>query len=271
GASRVALAALELAPGGAAAPAGRRVLAQAGFDARLLLRNGEQLLVSLVLPVLALLLLVRAPLEALGLPEDLAALPPVDVVAPGVLAMAVIGTAFAGQAIQLGFDRRYGVLRLMATTPLGRGGFLAGRLGAVLVVEVAQVLVLGGVAVALGWRPWAAGAAAVVLLVLALLLGTAAFGGLALVLAGTLRAEAVLALANLVFVLLVAGGGVLLPVAGLPGAVGAVAAALPSGALGELTRAAALTGALPLGPVAVLAAWAAVAAALVVRTFRWSS
>ncbi len=271
GAARTALADLDLAPGGAAAPVGRRVLAHAAFDARLLLRNGEQLLVSLVLPVLALLLLVRAPLEALGLPADLAARPPVDVVAPGVLAMAVIGTSFAGQAIQLGFDRRYGVLRLMATTPLGRGGFLAGRLGAVLVVEVLQVLVLGAVAVALGWRPWAAGAAGPVLLVVALLLGTAAFGGLALLLAGTLRAEAVLALANLVFVLLVAGGGVLLPVAALPGALGTVAAALPAGALGELTRAAALTGEVPLGPVAVLAAWAAAAAALVVRTFRWSS
>ncbi len=265
------LGGLDLSPGGGAAPVGRRVLAQAGFDARLLLGNGEQLLVSLVLPVLALLLLVRAPLVALGLPRELAALPPVDVVAPGVLAMAVVATAFTGQAIQLGFDRRYGVLRLIATTPLGRGGFLAGRVLAVLAVEVLQVLVLGGVAAALGWRPWAGGPAAAAALAVALLLGTAAFVALALLLAGTLRAEAVLGLANLVFVLLLAGGGVLLPVRALPGAVGAVAGLLPSGALGELVRAATLTGALPLGPVLVLVVWAVVASLLVVRTFRWSS
>lgn len=265
------LAGLDLAPGGGAAPAVRRVLAQAVFDARLLLRNGEQLLVSLVLPVLALVLLVRAPLAALGLPADLAALPPVDVVAPGVLAMAVVATAFTGQAIALGFDRRYGVLRLVATTPLGRGGFLAGRVGAVLVVEVVQVAVLTAVAVALGWRPWAAGWAAPLLLGAGLLLGTAAFVALALLLAGTLRAEAVLALANLVFVLLVAGGGVLLPVRALPAALGTVVSGLPSGALGELARASALTGSLPAGPVLVLLAWAAGASLLVVRTFRWSS
>ena len=269
--SAPALTGLDLTPGGGAAPGGRRVLAQAAFDARLLLGNGEQLLVSLVLPVLALLLLVRAPLAALGLPEELGALPPVDVVAPGVLAMAVVATAFTGQAIQLGFDRRYGVLRLIATTPLGRGGFLAGRVLAVLAVEVLQVLVLGAVAAALGWRPWAAGSGALVLLAVALLLGTAAFVALALLLAGTLRAEAVLGLANLVFVLLLAGGGVLLPVSALPRGLGAVAGALPSGALGELTRSAALSGALPAGPVLVLLAWAAVASLLVVRTFRWSS
>jgi ABC-2 type transport system permease protein len=262
--------ALDLVPAGAAAPAWRRVAAQARFDVGVLVRNGEQLLVSLVLPVLALVLLAAAPLEALGLPRDLAALPPVDVVAPGVLAMAVLSTAFTGQAIQLGFDRRYGVLRLLATTPLGRGGFLAGRLLAVLALEAAQVLVLGGVAVALGWRPWQAGAGALALLGLVLLLGTAAFVALALLLAGTLRAEAVLALANLVFVLLLAGGGVLLPARGLPGPLAAVAPLLPSGALGEAARAAALTGSLPLAPVLVMVAWTALAGALVVRTFRWS-
>jgi ABC-2 type transport system permease protein len=263
-------ASLRLAPGGGAAPVLRRVLAQAGFDARVLLRNGEQLLVSLVLPALALLALVRLPLGDLGVPADLADLPRVDVVTPGVLALAVVSTAFTGQAIQLGFDRRYGVLRLLSTTPLGRGGLLAGRLLAVLAVEALQVLVLGGLAVALGWRPLAAGAAGLLALAVALLLGTAAFVALALLLAGTLRAEAVLALANLVYLLLVAGGGLVLPREGLPGPLSAAVAVLPSGALGDAARTALLDGTVALVPLLVLLGWTAAAVALVVRLFRWS-
>ena len=261
---------LRLAPGGGAAPAWRRVVGQARFDTAVLLRNGEQLLVSLVLPVLALLALVRLPLESLGLPAALADLPPVDVVTPGVLGLAVVSTAFTGQAIQLGFDRRYGVLRLLATTPLGRGGLLAGRVLAVAVVEVLQVVVLGAIALALGWRPLAQGAAAPVWLALALLAGTAAFGALAVLIAGLLRAEAVLGLANLLYVLLLAGGGLLLPREGLPGALSGAAAVLPSAALGDAARAAVLDGALALGPLAVLVAWAAGAGLLAARTFRWS-
>ena len=261
---------LRLSPGGGAAPAWRRAVAQARFDTSVLLRNGEQLLVSLVLPALALLALVRLPLDDLGLPAALADLPAVDVVTPGVLGLAVVSTAFTGQAIQLGFDRRYGVLRLLATTPLGRGGLLAGRVLAVAVVEVLQVVVLSAIALALGWRPLAQGALAPVGLALALLAGTAAFGALAVLLAGLLRAEAVLGLANLLYVLLLAGGGLLLPREGLPGPVAAVAAVLPSAALGDAARAAALDGALALGPLAVLVAWALGAGALAARTFRWS-
>ena len=270
GGALAALDDLDLSPAGSGAPASRRLLRATVFDARLLLGNGEQLLVSLGLPVLALLALVHAPLAALGLPARLAALPPVDVVAPGVLAMAVLGTSFTGQAIQLGFDRRYGVLRLLATTPLGRSGFLAGRLGSVLLVEALQVLVLGAVAVVMGWRPWSAGAWAVPALLLALLLGSAAMVCLALLLAATLRAEAVLALANVVYVLLL-GAGVLLPAAALPPALGAAVSLLPSGAMGEAARAASIDGALALVPLAVMAAWAALAGVAAARWGRWSS
>jgi ABC-2 type transport system permease protein len=262
--------ALRLAPGGGSAPGWRRVASQARFDTAVLLRNGEQLLVSIVIPALALLGLVRLPLGDLGVPAALTQLPRIDVVAPGVLALAVVSTAFTGQAIQLGFDRRYGVLRLMATTPLGRGGLLAGRLLAVAAVEVLQVLVLGGVAVVLGWHPLAQGAVGPLGLLLALAVGTAAFGALALLLAGALRAEAVLALANLVYLMLLGGGGLLLPRQGLPGPLSAVVAVLPSAALGDAARAAALDGRVAFVPLLVLLAWAAGAAALVTRTFRWS-
>jgi ABC-2 type transport system permease protein len=245
--------------GPAPAPPARRVLAQARFDATVLLRNGEQLLVTLVLPALALVGLSLTSVLDLGDGRR------VDGAAPGVLALAVMSTAFTGQAISTGFDRRYGVLRLLGTTPLGRGGLLAGRVLAVGVVEVVQVVVLGGLALALGWRPHLGGVPAALL---ALVLGTVAFTALGLLLAGTLRAEAVLAVANLVWVLLLAGGGVLVATSRL-GAWGQGAALLPSGALGDALRAALTTGSVDLRALLVLMVWGAAAAALAARFFRW--
>jgi ABC-2 type transport system permease protein len=245
------------------------VLSQGLFDASVLLRNGEQLVVSLLFPVVVLVGLLHLPLGDLGVPAALADLPRVDVVTPGVLGLAVVSTAFTGQAIQLGFDRRYGVLRLMATTPLGRGGLLAGRLVAVAVVEVLQVVVLSVLALALGWHPLAHGGVGPLVALLALVLGTVAFGALALLLAGTLRAEAVLAIANVLYLVL-AAAGLVLPRQGLPGPLSAVVAVLPSSALGDLARGGLLDGALAARPLLVLLVWAAGVAALVTRTFRWS-
>jgi ABC-2 type transport system permease protein len=246
-------------PDPAAAPPLRRVLAQARFDATVMLRNGEQLLLTLVLPALLLVALALTSVPDLGPGRR------IDVVAPGVLALAVMSTAFTGQAIGTGFDRRYGVLRLLGTTPLGRGGLLAGRVLAVLAVEVLQVVVLSGIALALGWQPHVAG---VPVAVVALLLGTAAFVALGLLLAGTLRSEAVLAAANLAWVLLLAGGGVVVPTAQM-GGFGAVARLLPSGALGDALRAALGSGSVDAGALAVLVVWTAAAAGAAVRWFRW--
>jgi ABC-2 type transport system permease protein len=249
--------------GAGAAPAWRRVLAQTGFETRAILRNGEQLLITLILPVLLLVALVRTTVVGL----ETAGATRVDVVAPGVLALAVMSTAFTSQAIATSFDRRNGVLRLLATTPLGRGGLLAGKVLGVLAVEVVQVVVLGVVALALGWAPDVSGVAAALL---AVLLGTAAFTSLALLLAGTLRAEAVLAIANLVLVVLAVAGGIVLPASELPGPFAAVASALPSGALGEALRAALQDGVVARGALAVLAAWTLALGALAARLFRWS-
>ena len=247
------------APSGGAAPWPRRVLAHAAFEARAVLRNGEQLLLTVVLPVLALLAVARTDVVDVGTEDRIA------VAAPGALALAVLSTAFTSQAIATGFDRRWGVLRLLATTPLGPDGLLAGKALAVLAVEALQLALLGGVAAALGWHPTGFAAAAVVLI-----LGTSAFVALALVVAGTLRTEAVLAVANLVWVLLAAGGGVLLPLDTLPDGVATVVAWLPSGALGEGLRTAFAGGGLAVGPTLVLLAWAAGGSALAARFFRWS-
>jgi len=250
-----------------AAPAARRVLARAGFEAATLLRNGEQLLLIAILPVLILVALSRGGLVAI----DTGGASRIDVVAPGVLALAVMSTAFTSQAISTAFDRRGGVLRLMATTPLGRGGLLAGKVLAVLAVEALQVLLIGGVALALGWAPDPAG---IPLAVLGIGLGTLAFTALALLMAGTMRAEAVLATANLVWVLLLVAGGVVIPPDQMPEPLASLAALLPSGALAEVLRAA-LGGAAAsagevAGALAVLAGWAVGLSLAARRSFRWA-
>jgi ABC-2 type transport system permease protein len=249
-----------------AAPAVRRVLNQARFEALGVLRNGEQLLLIAILPALILIAMTRSSVISI----DTGGLERIDVVTPGVLALAVMSTAFTSQAISTAFDRRAGVLRLLATTPLGRGGLLMGKVLAVLALEAVQVAALGGLALLLGWSPDWTGLGACVL---AVTLGTAAFTSLALLLAGTMRPEAVLATANLVWVLLLVAGGVVVPPAQLPAGLGALAALLPSGALAEALRVS-LGGAdagSGLGfALLVLLGWALALGLLARRLFRWA-
>lgn len=243
-----------------------RVLAQARFEAAGLLRHGEQLLISVFLPLMALVGLTLVPYPDLSV-GAFEGVDRIDVVAPGVIALAVLSTAFTGQAILMGFERRWGVLRLLGTTPLGRSGLLTAKALSVLVVLAIQLVVLGGTALALGWRPSLIG---LLPALLAVLLGTAAFAALAACLGGSLRAEAVLALANLVWVLLAAGGGVLIPAGALPGTLATLVSLLPSAALGDLLRSALVHGALAWGPLLVLLVWAVVASLLARRLLRWS-
>ena len=193
--------------------------------------------------------------------------PVVDVVAPGVLALAVMSTAFTSLAIATAFERRYGVLKRLGASPLPRSGLLAGKVGALLLVEALQLLVLGVVGQLLGWDP-VLSASSVVGFVLAVLLGTSAFAALGLLMAGALRAEATLAAANLVYLLLLAGGAVVLPVSAY-GGFGDVAQWLPSGALGEAMRSAFLDGSIAWRDLAVLLGWALVGTAATTRTFSW--
>lgn len=241
-----------------------RVLAQARFEAVGLLRHGEQLLVSMVLPIIALvaLALIAYPELAVG---RWAGAERIDVLAPGVLALAVMSTAFTGQAILLGFERRWGVLRLLGTSPLGRSGLLMAKGLAVLVVLAVQLVVIGVVALGLGWRPDPSG---LVPALLAVILGAAAFAALAACLGGFLRAEAVLALANLIWVLLAVAGGLLVPAQSLPG--GAAIGLLPSAALADALRSALVLGTWDWRALLVLLLWAAAAGAAARRLLRWS-
>ena len=243
------------------APTAARVRAQATFDTLTFLRNGEQTLVSIVLPALALVGGVLAPWPDLG-PGRRA-----DVVVPGVLALAVLSSAFTGQAIQTGFDRRYGVLRLLGASPLGKGGLVLARVLAVMAVQVIQFVVLSAVGLAMGWRPDVVG---VLPFVVFWLLGTATFVGFALLFAGTLRAEATLALSNLVWVLMLGLGGVLIPGSSLPEPWSRVVSYLPSAALGDGFRSAFEHHGLPLQALVVLLVWGAILCTAPARFFRWS-
>jgi ABC-2 type transport system permease protein len=245
------------------APFPRQVLAQVRMETRLLLRNGEQLLLALVIPVLVLVAGVTG-IDRLDLSLSH---PPIDELTPGVLALAVMSTSFTSLAIATGFERRYGVLKRLGASPLPRQGLLLGKVGSLLAVEVLQGVVIGGVALALGWSPaltprGVAGALAMAVL------GTAAFAALGLFVAGVLRAEATLAAANLVYLLLAAGGAVVLPASSY-GRFSSVVGWLPSGALGSGFRESLLAGTFPLRQSLVLLVWAAAGTVLTVRTFRW--
>jgi ABC-2 type transport system permease protein len=243
-----------------AAPLPRMIAAQAVLETRMLLRNGEQLLLTVIIPALLLALFSSVDIVDTGEGEA------VDFLAPGVLALAVMSTAFTGQAIATGFERRYGVLKRLAVSPLPRWGLMTAKSLSVLVVEVLQVALLTVIALALGWSPH--GNPLTVLLLLAL--GTAAFSGLGLLMAGTLKAEATLAAANLVFLLLLMGGGVVVPLDRFPEAARTVLELLPIAALSEGLRDVLRDGAgLPWRDLGVLAVWAVVGLGAAGRFFRW--
>ncbi|MDT0330395.1 ABC transporter permease [Nocardiopsis lambiniae] len=251
------------APAPGAAPMWRMVGAQAGMELRVMLRHGEQFLLTMVIPVL---LLVGFSLTSV---LDVGEGSRVDALTPGVLALAIMSTSFTGLAIGTGFERRYGVLKRLGATPLSRFGLLAAKTLAVLGVQTIQIAVLCAVALGLGWNPTLSlgGVAAAIALVL---LATAAFSSLALLMAGTLRAEATLAAANLVYILLLGLGGVLFPITAFPSALATVASALPITALSSGLRALLTDGSPPsLGAFAVLTVWALVCGVLAARLFRW--
>ncbi|MGW3864621.1 ABC transporter permease [Streptomyces sp. NPDC005047] len=248
------------APKPGAAPLGRMIAAQAALETRMLLRNGEQLLLTVIIPTLLLVLFSTVDIVDTGTEEA------VDFLAPGVLALAVMSTAFTGQAIATGFERRYGVLKRLAASPLPRWALMAAKTVSVLVTEVLQIVLLTVIAFALGWSPHGNPVAVLLLLVA----GTAAFSGLGLLMAGTLKAEATLAAANLVFLLLLVGGGVIVPLDRFPDAAQDVLGLLPISALSNGLRDVLQHGAgMPWGNLAVLAVWAVAGLAAAGKFFRW--
>jgi ABC-2 type transport system permease protein len=252
------------APAPGAAPLPLMVGAQAGLELRTLLRNGEQLVLVLIIPVLLIAAFSQENLVSYG-----RGVSRIDFLAPGILALAVMSTAFTSQAIATGFERRYGVLKRLGATPLSRSGLIAAKTLTVLVVEVLQSVLIVVVALALGWHPHG-GAGAVGWSAVLMVVGTAAFSGLALLLAGTLRAEATLAGANLLYLVMLGIGGVVFPLTKFPAGARHVLLLLPAGALSDGLRSVVQGGSgVPGRDLLVLAVWAVAAIAVTTRTFRW--
>ena len=239
-----------------------RALRQAGWETKLLLRNGEQLLLTFVIPVILLLGLGLTSLMPDAYGDDRLA----QAVAT-VLAVSVISAAFTSLAIATGFERRSGALRYLGTTPLSRAELLVGKGLATLLVTLLSATAVCLTAVIIGWRP----GSTTLWTPLLVLLGTAAFAACGMALAGLFRAEAVLAIANGLFILLILFGGVIIPASSLPGPLSTVAPYLPSGALADAFSRAVVEGQSPtVSSLVVLLAWLLAGTALSVRTFRWS-
>jgi ABC-2 type transport system permease protein len=226
------------------------------------LQRGESVLLALGIPVL--LLVFFSLVDVLPLPAGTR--DPVDFVAPGILALAVMSTAMVSLAIATGFERQYLVLKRLAATPLGRPALLAAKTTAIVVVEVVQVVVLVPVALVLGWH---VGGASVLGALAAIVLATVAFAGVGLLLAGSLPAMTTLAAANGLYLVLLLAGGMVVPLSKLPGGLRAVARALPAAALSDALHAAFAGAAVPGRSWVVLAVWAVLAPVAAAFTFRW--
>ncbi|MDI9974551.1 ABC transporter permease [Rhodococcus sp. NM-2] len=242
-------------------PSGAAVMlrAQTALELKLLLRNGEQLLLTMFIPITLLIGLCLLPIGDLGTSR-------VDKVVPAVMMVAVMSTAFTGQAIAVGFDRRYGALKRLGATPLPTWGIIAGKSAAVVIVVALQSVLLGSIGLALGWRPSAWG---LVLGAVIIALGTVTFAAMGLLLGGTLRADIVLALANILWFVMVGVGSVVFATGELPWLLHTGARLIPSGALAHALDAA-LSGSVDLLSVVVLVVWGAAAGALAARTFRFT-
>lgn len=246
----------------AAAPAWRATLAMAAMELRLSLRRGETLVATVVLPVVVLVFFS----SVLVIPSGAGR--PVDFLLPGSIAFAIIATSLVSLGITTAYDRHYGVLKRLGGSPLSRPELLTAKILGVLVVEAAQVGLLVAVAAfALGWQ--APAGASLGLVVAAVLLGTLAFAGLGLLLAGILRAETMLAVANVLFVASLVLGGIVVPVDHLPAPLAALAGALPAAALSDAMRIALGDAGDATASVVLLVAWGVPAVVLATRTFRW--
>ena len=237
----------------------RALVAQSRAEAMLQMRRGENMIVTLVIPLGILVFFAKVD----TLSTDYAH--PVDFLVPGVLALSVMAAAMVSLGIATGFERRYGVLKRLGSTPLSRAGLLTAKTATVLVLELVQVVLVVAVGAAIGWHVSGGIVAAVGLL----LVGTVAFAGIGLFMAGTLRAEANLAAANGLFLVLLFLGGMAYPLSKLPSGLETFAKLLPAAALSETVRAVLNAQAFPVGELIVLLVWAIAAPIAAARTFRW--
>jgi ABC-2 type transport system permease protein len=243
----------------------RAVASQSRAELLLTARRGENILITLVVPVLLLVFFTSLGVVQAGTAH------PVDFLLPGMLVLAVIATAMVSLGISTAYERYYGVLKRLGTSPLPRSGLITAKALSVVALEILQVVLLVAVAaVAYGWRlPPSDPASAVGISVLALVLGTLAFAGLGLAMAGRLRAEATLAGANGLYLAFLLLSGAVLPLDHLPDALQAVASVLPAAAMTNVLRSALQSGTLMGGDLLILGVWTVFLLVIAARSFHW--
>lgn len=240
-----------------ARPAGvmQMITSQGAMEAKLMLRHGEQQLLSIVIP-LALLIGFRV----FPFTEDLGG---IDAAIPMVFAVAATSAGFTGQAIAVAFDRRYGALKRNGASGVPAWAIIVGKIIAVFAMVLLQVIVLGTAAAVLGFRAPVGG---VLLALVILLLGVASFTALGLALGGSLSAEIVLALSNLIWFILLAIVGWTLYSQGLidVGWLNIIPSIALASGLAE-----ALAGSFPTVPIIALILWAIAASYFAAKWFRF--
>lgn len=237
----------------------RRVAAQTRIELLLTLRRGESVLLTFAIPVLLLAFFTKV--DVVSIEADR-----IDFLFPGIVALAIMSTAMVSLAIATGFERSTKVLKRLGITPLRRSELLAAKTISIVVIEAGQIIVLTIESMLLGWRP---GGVNVPAFIVAVALGTVAFAGLGLLLAGTLPALTTLAAANGLYLVLLLVGGMVIPIDTFPEAMQPLVRALPSGALSDALHGAISGGGIPGHAWLVLVIWAVVAPVLAARFFRW--
>ena len=239
----------------------RPFLSQLRTELTLSSRQGEQILVSIGIPLLVLVFFSSVDILPSGPVDE-----PIDYLVPAVLALAVMSTSLVSLGIGTGFERHYGVLKRLGAAPLGRRRWVSAKMVMVLIIEVVQWTVLMGVGLLLGWSPPASGWVAAVA---AGLLGTAAFAGLGLFLAGTLPGITTLALANGLYLVLLLIGGMVIPLSHLPAGLATISKLLPAAPLSEVLIGSFTGTSVPMWAWVLLTVWALVAPVAAALTFRW--
>ncbi len=234
------------------------VMAQAAVEVRLATRRGENLLAMVGVPIAVLLFF-----EAFVLPRAA-----VGGLLPATLALAIVASGLVNLGIATAYERGYGVLKRLGGSPLGRSGIVAAKLGVVVAIALAQVGGLLAIAgLVLGWRPGPE--ASLLAVAVTTLVGAAAFAGLGLTIAATLRPEAALVAANVLFLAALGLGGALVPIGDLPAPLAVIVRLLPMGALSEAFASALGSGGAFAAPLAIVGAWATGSLIVAARTFRW--
>ena len=234
----------------------RSLRAQTKLELLLTLRRGEAVLLTLIIPLGLLVFFGTTELFAVT----------VEFITPGLLALAVLSSSLVSLSIATGYERKYLVLKRLGATPLPRSVLFVAKAISVLVLEILQIgLLLGVAALFFGWRTeidwWLLGGA--------LLLGTAAFSGVAILMAGTLRAEATLALANGLYMMFLLVGDVIFPLESLPDAIVRIGQVLPAAPLAGLFRAAVGQAEYVAAHAIILIGWTLLIPPLAVRFFSW--